>query len=68
VGVGVGVGATSSLMIVPVPSAVPMVALKALLRWTVNASFGSMVLSPITLTVICFDVSAGKKVNVPALN
>ena len=58
-------GAASSFTIVPVPSAVPIVALTAADRWTVNASFVSNVVSPFTSTVICFVVSVAAKFSVP---
>ena len=56
-GVGVGIGgATSSLTIVPVASALLMLAPVGLLKWTVNVSVGSNALSPLTSTVICWVV------------
>src|SRR5437763_3281411 len=63
-GVGVGVGAGSSLRIVPVPCAFAIWALGALLRLTKKVSSGSKVVSPLTSTVIVFDVSLGLKVSV----
>src|SRR3954452_22708846 len=64
VGVGIGVGAGSSLRIVPVPCAFAIWALGALLRLTKKVSSGSKVVSPLTSTVIVFDVSLGLKVSV----
>jgi hypothetical protein len=66
VGLGVGVGVTSSFRMVPVPSASEIVALRALLRWTVNVSSGSTVVSPLTSTVSCMVESAGWKVRLAA--
>ena len=54
----------SSLVIVPVPSASLIVAPNAFDRWTVNASFGSNVVSPLTKTVNCLVVSALRKLTV----
>jgi hypothetical protein len=68
VGVGVGVGTTSSFVIVPVPSVSEIVALRALLRWTVKSSSASMFVSPLTFTVICIVVSAGSKIRVPVFD
>ncbi len=56
----------SSFVIVPVPSASAMVAFVAFERWTVKASSGSTVVSPLTSTVNCLVVSAGRKVRVVA--
>src|SRR5262249_7824250 len=57
--------AASSLVIVPVPVAVAIVALVGADRVTVNVSFGSNVVSPLTLTVMVLDVCPGVKVSVP---
>ena len=60
-------GAPSSFTIVPVPSAVPIVALTGADRCTVNVSFGSNFVSPLTNTVTCLVVSVAKKFRVPLL-
>ena len=61
----VTVGFASSSVIVPVPVAVPMVALVALLNSTATVSFGSFVVSPVTETVMVSLVSPAPKVRVP---
>src|SRR5512135_2557798 len=65
VGVGVGVGATSSFVIVPVPCARDNVAPTGLLSVTVNVSFDSTTVSPLTATEIVFDVWPGANVRLP---
>jgi hypothetical protein len=65
VAVGVGLGVTSSLRMVPVPSASEMVAFTGLLKCTVKVSSGSAVVSPFTRTTTCLVVSAARKVKVP---
>jgi hypothetical protein len=67
VGVGVGVGGTgeSSFLILPVPSASETVASTGSLRWTAKFSITSKSVSPLTRTVTCFVVSAGRNVSVP---
>ena len=60
-------GAASSFTIVPVPSAVPIVALTAPDRWIVNVSLASNFVSPLTSTVICLVVSLAAKLSVPLL-
>src|SRR5213595_300752 len=59
-------GGASSFTIVPVPSALLIVAPIALLRCTVKVSFASNVVSPFTSTVIVLVVSLGPKVSVGA--
>jgi hypothetical protein len=44
-------GAASSLVMVPTPCASVIVALAGAVRLTKNVSFGSVVMSPLTLTV-----------------
>src|SRR5437870_1942310 len=58
-------GGGSSLWIVPVPSALALVAWVAPDRLTVNVSSGSNVVSPLTLTVMVLLVSPGLNVSVP---
>jgi hypothetical protein len=67
VGIGVLGGTTtpSSLRIVPVPVPVAIVALLGADRLTVKVSFGSIVVSPATLTVIVCVVTPGANVSVP---
>ena len=60
-------GAVSSFTTVPVPSAVPIVALTGADRCTVNVSFPSNLVSPLTNTVICVVVSVAEKFRVPLL-
>jgi hypothetical protein len=67
VGLGVGVGVTSSLRMVPVPSASEMVAFTGLLRCSVKSSSGSTVVSPFTRTVTCLDVSPARKTKLEEL-
>ena len=56
----------SSSLIVPVAVAVEMIApLVGLERVTAKFSFGSIVVSPLTLTVITLEVSFAPKVTVP---
>src|SRR5690242_1468451 len=55
----------SSFRIVPTPCAFDIVALAAPLRLTKNVSSGSFTLSPLTATVIVFDVWPGVNVSVP---
>ena len=61
----VGSGSASSLVIVPVAEAVLIVPPTGLESVTVKASFGSTVVSPLTLMVITFEVSPALKVTVP---
>ena len=61
----VTVGFASSSVIVPVPVAVPMVAFVAPLNSTATVSFGSLVVSPVTETVMVLPVSPAPKVRVP---
>src|SRR2546425_6831357 len=58
-------GAPSSFTIVPVACASAMVALRGLLSVTVNVSFGSIVVSPLTVTVIVAVVVPGRNRNRP---
>ena len=63
--VTVGAG-RSSLTIVPTPWASVIVALPvAFERFTLNVSFGSTVVSPLTCTVTVCEVTPGAKVTVP---
>ncbi len=62
----VTVGASSSSVIVPVPTAVPMLALVAPLSVSFTVSFGSSCVSPVTDTVIVLLVSFAANVSVPA--
>ncbi len=58
--------AASSLTIVPTPWASVIVALPvAPERFTLNVSFGSTVVSPLTCTVTVCEVTPGAKVTVP---
>ena len=61
----VTVGCASSSVIVPVPVAVPMVALAARLNTIATVSFGSLVVSPVIETVIVLRISPAAKVRVP---
>ena len=55
------VGGRSSSIIVPVPAGVVIVALTGLVRLTVNVSFDSLRVSPLTWTVTVLLVSPGLK-------
>ncbi len=58
--------AASSLVIVPVPSPSLIVALTGAVRLTTNVSVGSLVVSPLTCTVmVCGVVELAGKVTVP---
>jgi hypothetical protein len=59
------VGAASSLVIVPMPCASVTVASLGFVRFTKNASVGSNVVSPTTLTVNCWVATDGPNVSVP---
>ena len=59
------VGLLSLSMIVPVPVAPPIVALTGLLSVTVNVSFASGSVSPMTGTAIVCDVVPAGNVTVP---
>jgi len=58
-------GAASSFVIVPVPCALPIVALTGMLRFTTNVSSASLTVSPFTSTVMLLVVSPEAKVTVP---
>ena len=58
-------GVASSLRIVPVPCALVIVTATGFERLTKKVSFGSTCVSPLTKTVIGFEVSLGAKLNVP---
>jgi hypothetical protein len=55
----------SSLLIVSVPAPFAIFAFTAFDSDTVDVSSGSMLVSPVTLTGIVFDVSPGPNVSVP---
>ena len=55
----------SSLMIVPMPCALAIVALRGLMRFTKKVSSGSTVVSPLICTVTALFVSPGPKTSVP---
>ena len=59
--------APSSLVIVPVPSGVVIVALVSPDRVRMTVSFGSSIVSPITVTSMFCVVVPGAKVSVPAV-
>ena len=61
------VGVASSSVIVPVPVAVPSVALFGLLSVTLTVSSVSSTSSPVTVTRTVLLVSPAAKVNVPAV-
>ena len=52
-------------MIVPLPVAEPMTALAGLLNVTLKDSFGSTVVSPLTVTLIGRVLTPGAKLSVP---
>ena len=58
-------GAALSLVMVPVPVAVPRTAFAGVLNVTLKASVGSTVVSPLTVTVIGRVLTPGAKVRVP---
>lgn len=60
-----GVTVPSSLRIVPVPEPLAIDALVGLDGFTVNVSFGSIVVSPTTLTVIVCVATPGLNVSTP---
>ena len=60
-------GTASSLMIVPVPLEVAIVALAAFDKTTVKVSLGSKFGSPKTCTATVLDVSPGANVRTPPL-
>ena len=54
-------------MIVPIPWALEIVALVGFDRFTKKVSFGSLIVSPLTTTVMVFEVSPALKFTVPVV-